>query len=143
MSIAVELVKAWKTELRDLESIAIGYAMAQELLSLDAEITKLQNIIQKTNEQKPYGYVPNIYTYAEENNLRMVGCFADNDPTRLKPVYTAPALTHANEQSEQQFCFCNEDISLQLVSGGDTKCGLYEEVTLLIGDTYVTYGKQK
>ena len=39
----------------------------------------------------------------------------------------------------EDFCYCNDDISLQIVSGGAAKEGLYGRVTLLIDGKYVDY----
>jgi len=39
----------------------------------------------------------------------------------------------------EDFCFCNSDISLQIVSGGAAPEGLYGRVTLKVGEDYVDY----
>jgi hypothetical protein len=41
----------------------------------------------------------------------------------------------------EDFCYCDDDISLQMVSGGAAPEGLYGRVTLKIGDAYVNYVK--
>ena len=41
----------------------------------------------------------------------------------------------------EDFCYCDDDISLQMVSGGAALEGLYGRVTLKIGDAYVNYVK--
>jgi hypothetical protein len=53
------------------------------------------------------------------------------------PLYAAPIADNAGV--EQDFCYCNDEISLQIVSGGAAKEGLYGRVTLKIGDEYVEY----
>ena len=43
----------------------------------------------------------------------------------------------------EQFCYCNDEISLQTVAGGANKAGLYGEVTLKMEDgSYKTYVKK-
>lgn len=49
------------------------------------------------------------------------------------PAAPAPAVT------AEDFCYCNEGISLQMVSGGAAPQGLYGRVTLLIEGKYVDY----
>lgn len=51
------------------------------------------------------------------------------------------ALTASAAAKGEQFCFCNDDISLQIVSGGASVHGLYGEITLKVGGEYVTYRK--
>lgn len=43
--------------------------------------------------------------------------------------------------SEGQFCFCGDEISLQIVSGGAAPEGLYGRVTLKVNGEYVDYVK--
>ena len=46
-------------------------------------------------------------------------------------------------QLNEQFCYCNDEISLQTVAGGANKAGLYGEVTLKMEDgSYKTYVKK-
>lgn len=40
---------------------------------------------------------------------------------------------------EEQFCYCNGSVSLQIVSGGAHPLGYLGEVTLKVGDEYVKY----
>lgn len=40
---------------------------------------------------------------------------------------------------DANFCYCGEEISLQMVSGGSAPEGLYGRVTLKVGDEYVSY----
>ena len=49
------------------------------------------------------------------------------------------ALTAANAVSAEQFCYCNPDVSLQMVSGGGAPDGYLGRVTLRIGDQYRDY----
>jgi hypothetical protein len=43
----------------------------------------------------------------------------------------------------EDFCYCNKDISLQIVSGGAASAGLYGEITVRMSDgSYVTYVKK-
>lgn len=41
----------------------------------------------------------------------------------------------------EQFCFCGEHVSLQMISGGAAPCGYLGEVTLLIDGGYVRYAR--
>jgi hypothetical protein len=43
--------------------------------------------------------------------------------------------------SKEKFCFCNNDISLQMVSGGAATEGLHGRVTLKVKGVYVNYVK--
>lgn len=45
----------------------------------------------------------------------------------------------ASMPSQEQFCFCNHDISLQSVSGGAHHNSLYGSVWLRVGDQQVEY----
>ena len=49
------------------------------------------------------------------------------------------ALAQPEQALEEDFCFCNDGISLQIVSGGAAVGGLYYLVTLKIDGEYVDY----
>ena len=47
------------------------------------------------------------------------------------------------QQQCEAFCFCDNDISLQSVSGGGASEGLYGRITLKIGSEFVSYVKEQ
>lgn len=57
----------------------------------------------------------------------------------VRPLYTTPPAVDARQGDGEHFCYCDEEISLQTVSGGASKDGLYGRVTLKVGDEYVEY----
>ncbi|BAW19184.1 hypothetical protein [Ralstonia phage RP31] len=84
-----------------------------------------------------YGAVEEVYaTHPEwfhpEFSIIHVLCPV-NDNRRAMPRAFTGLSKPANS------CYCNDDISLQMVSGGAAPDGLYGEVTLKIGETYVEY----
>lgn len=65
-------------------------------------------------------------------------------PTHWMPLPAAP--DHLRDTTEkaapaEDFCYCDDDISLQMVSGGAALEGLYGRVTLKINGQYVDYVK--
>ncbi len=56
-------------------------------------------------------------------------------------VVAIRACLAAQPAPAEDFCYCDDDISLQMVSGGAAPEGLYGRVTLKIGDAYVNYVK--
>ena len=57
-----------------------------------------------------------------------------------KPTFDqARAALDAPSEPKEAFCYCNEDVSLQMVSGGGAPEGYLGKVTLRIGDQYREY----
>jgi hypothetical protein len=48
-------------------------------------------------------------------------------------------LLDASSEPQEAFCYCNKDVSLQMVSGGGAPEGYLGKVTLRIGDQYREY----
>lgn len=65
---------------------------------------------------------------------------ADIDIQSLKKGQI-PAVLAAQPAPAEDFCYCDDDISLQMVSGGAALEGLYGRVTLKINGQYVDYVK--
>lgn len=65
---------------------------------------------------------------------------ADIDIQSLKKGQIAAVLA-AQPAPAEDFCYCDDDISLQMVSGGAALEGLYGRVTLKINGQYVDYVK--
>lgn len=53
------------------------------------------------------------------------------------------AIKEALAQPEEDFCYCDDSISLQIVSGGAAVGGLYYRVKLKIDGEYVNYVKEQ
>lgn len=62
--------------------------------------------------------------------------------SELWGINTASAGASPVEPSQEQFCYCNDSISLQSVSGGGSAEGLYGSVRLKVGGEFVRYVKQ-
>ena len=77
--------------------------------------------------------------YAPKNTLmfsNFIGALIELMPTlaaRAQPAQAVP--------DKEDFCYCNDEISLQIVSGGGADEGLYGRVTLKINGEYVNYVK--
>jgi hypothetical protein len=90
-------------------------------------------------------------TPTEEAGLHAHGLQSNiGKPSQLTDAFrqgVAWGIAHAAAEKEtepkQDFCFCNDDISLQMVSGGAAPEGLYGTVTLKIGDQDVRYVKDE
>lgn len=53
--------------------------------------------------------------------------------------FAAPPAAPATAVPAEDFCYCNDEISLQMVSGGAAPEGLYGRLTLKIDGKYVEY----
>ena len=69
-------------------------------------------------------------------------CWCNPDVTYENPETGAKVIVHKEPVTlplGEQFCYCGNEISLQMVSGGAAPEGLYGRVTLKVGDKYVDY----
>lgn len=67
-----------------------------------------------------------------------------SNPPQSRPCDCKPHHKTAPQQADavpakEDFCYCNDEISLQIVSGGGAPEGLYGRVTLKISGEYVNY----
>jgi hypothetical protein len=69
-------------------------------------------------------------------------CSAMADPLEVPEYVKACVGASPVEPSQEQFCYCNDSISLQSVSGGGSAEGLYGSVRLKVGGEFVRYVKQ-
>jgi uncharacterized coiled-coil protein SlyX len=80
---------------------------------------------------------------ARESKLRDALENIKTSPGGICRLLAEEALALPHDSSAQDFCYCNDDISLQAVSGGAASEGLYGRVTLKVGEEYVKYYSEK
>lgn len=68
---------------------------------------------------------------AEEGKTARAEMLAELDAATRAQPFTVPQA--------EDFCYCDDSISLQIVSGGGSKEGLYGKVTLKLNGEYVDY----
>lgn len=78
---------------------------------------------------------------------KMVANMLERDGTPARVEAANEILTAANESTqrelEEDFCFCGDHVSLQMVSGGAAKEGYLGRITLKVDGEYVEYVKEE
>jgi hypothetical protein len=64
------------------------------------------------------------------------GCSTNNTSLLDRIVQRIARSNDTNPQASEDFCYCNDDVSLQMVSGGGAPEGYLGKMTLRIGDQY-------
>ena len=81
-----------------------------------------------------------IITALREALAEQAECPHGVDDGACKECYMEQAEQEPVAMPEHEdFCYCGNEISLQMVSGGAAPEGLYGRVTLKVGDKYVNY----
>ena len=60
----------------------------------------------------------------------------------FEPPFTTPPAAAVSVALKKYFCYCNKEVSLQMVSGGAAPEGYLGKVTLRVGDQYRDYFAQ-